>query len=80
VRQHLRQEPDAVVPHVRICAGGAGSTGVPTATKASKVNIIGWNALVIGPYLKVVGEYMKSLENFPNPKAVNMTEFGKVNR
>jgi hypothetical protein len=22
VRQHLRQEPDAVVPHVRICAGG----------------------------------------------------------
>jgi hypothetical protein len=24
VRQHLRQEPDAVVPHVRTCAGGAG--------------------------------------------------------
>ena len=23
-RQNLRQEPDAVIPHVRICAGGAG--------------------------------------------------------
>jgi len=23
-RHHLRQEPDEVIPHVRICAGGAG--------------------------------------------------------
>src|ERR1043166_5557583 len=29
-RHHLRQEPDAVVPHVRICAGGHRATGVPT--------------------------------------------------
>jgi hypothetical protein len=31
---------------------------------------------VIGPYLQVVGAYMKSLEQYPNPKAVNMTKFG----
>jgi hypothetical protein len=40
-------------------------------------NIVGWSAWVIGPYLKVVKEYMKTLEKYPNPKAVNMTEFGK---
>ena len=33
VRYDLRQEPYEVVPHVRICAGGAGiKTSVPTAT------------------------------------------------
>lgn len=35
------------------------------------------DAWVIGPYLKVVGEYLKSLEKYPNPKPVNLTEFGK---
>jgi arylsulfatase len=40
-------------------------------------NIAGTNAWVIGPYLKVIGEYQKSLEKHPNPKAVNLTEFGK---
>ena len=29
---HLRQEPYAEIPHVRICAGGEGLTFVPTAT------------------------------------------------
>ena len=32
---------------------------------------------MIGPYLKLIGEYQKSLEKSPNPKAVNMTEFGR---
>jgi hypothetical protein len=36
--------------------------------------VSGW---VVGAYMKVVGEYMKSLEKYPNPKAVNLTEFGK---
>ena len=40
-------------------------------------NVIGTNAWVIGPYLKVIGEYMKTLEKYPNPKPVNLTEFGK---
>jgi hypothetical protein len=35
------------------------------------------NAWVIGVYLKVIGEYQKSLEKYPNPKPVNLTEFGK---
>ena len=29
----LRQEPSAVIPRAGICAGGAGSTGVPTANE-----------------------------------------------
>lgn len=40
-------------------------------------DVFGTNAWVIGPYLKVVGEYLKSLEKYPNPKPVNLTEFGK---
>ena len=40
-------------------------------------NVLATSAWVIGPYLRVIGEYMKSLEKYPNPKAVNMTEFGK---
>jgi arylsulfatase A-like enzyme len=40
-------------------------------------NVMGTSAWVIGPYLKLVGEYLKSLEKYPNPKPVNMTEFDK---
>lgn len=35
------------------------------------------SAWVIGPYLKVIGEYMKTLEKYSNPKAVNMTQFSR---
>ena len=31
----------------------------------------------VGPYLKVIGEYLKTLEKFPNPRPVNMTQFTK---
>jgi arylsulfatase len=41
------------------------------------VNILGISALVIGPYLKVIGEYQKTFEKYPNPKAINLTEFGR---
>jgi arylsulfatase len=30
-----------------------------------------------GPYLQLIGEYLKSLEKYPKPQAVNMTEFGR---
>ena len=43
-------------------------------------NVLGVSGWVIGPYLKLVGEYVKSLEKYPNPKAVNMTEFGKPHK
>ena len=46
------------------------------ADPREEVNILGTSAWVIGPYLKVIGEYYKTLEKYPNPKAVNMTEFG----
>ena len=57
-------------------------TGFPAifnieADPREEVNILAINAWVIGPYLKVIGEYMKSLEKYPNPKAVNLTQFGK---
>jgi hypothetical protein len=32
---------------------------------------------MIGQYLKIIGEYQKTLEKYPNPKAVKLTEFGK---
>ena len=47
------------------------------ADPREEVNVIGTNAWVIGPYLKVIGEYLKSLEKYPNPRPVNLTNFGK---
>lgn len=46
------------------------------ADPREEVNILGTSAWVIGPYLKLIGEYQKSLEKYPNPKAVNLTDFG----
>jgi arylsulfatase len=40
-------------------------------------NVVGTSAWVIGPYLKLIGEYQKSLEKYPNPPPVNMTQFNK---
>jgi hypothetical protein len=40
-------------------------------------NVVGTNAWVIGPYLKVIAEYYKMLEKYPNPKPVKLTESGK---
>ncbi|CAH2408084.1 arylsulfatase [Mesorhizobium ventifaucium] len=58
------------------------TTGFPLvfnieADQREEVNIIGTAAWVIGPYLKAIGEYQKTLEQYPNPKAVSLTEFGK---
>jgi arylsulfatase A-like enzyme len=41
------------------------------------VNIAAYTAWVVGPYLKTIGEYQKTLDKYPNPKAVNMTQFAK---
>jgi arylsulfatase A-like enzyme len=58
------------------------TTGFPLvinieADQREDVNIIGTAAWVIGPYLKVIGDYQKTLEKYPNPKAVSLTEFGR---
>jgi arylsulfatase len=42
-----------------------------------EVNIVGTSAWVIAPYLRVIGEYQKSLEKYPNPTAVDLTQFGR---
>jgi len=47
------------------------------ADPREEVNILGTSAWVVGPYLRVIGEYYKTLEKYPNPKAVNMTQFGR---
>ncbi len=47
------------------------------ADPREEVNVVGTNAWVVGPYLKLIGEYYKSLENYPNPKPVKLTEFGR---
>jgi arylsulfatase len=47
------------------------------ADPREEVNIVATSAWVIAPYLRVIGEYQKSLEMYPNPKAVNLTDFGR---
>jgi arylsulfatase A-like enzyme len=42
-----------------------------------EVNVAAYTGWVVGPYLKVVGEYQKTLEKYPNPKAFNMNQFSK---
>lgn len=65
-----------------LAAHRAEGTGFPAvfnieADPREEVNVLGTNAWVIGPYLRVIGEYRKTLEKHPNPKAVNMTDFGR---
>jgi len=45
------------------------------ADPREEVNVFGTSAWVLGPYLKLVAEYQKSLQEYPNPKAVNLTQF-----
>jgi arylsulfatase len=47
------------------------------ADPREEVNVIATSAWVIGQYLRLIGEYQKSLEKYPNPKAVDLTQFGK---
>ena len=65
-----------------LAAHRAEGTGFPAvfnieADPREEVNVLGTNAWVIGPYLRVIGEYRKTLETHPNPRAVNMTDFGR---
>jgi hypothetical protein len=46
------------------------------ADPREEVNVVGTSAWVVAPYLQTIGAYLKSLEKYPNPKAVNMTKFG----
>ena len=43
-----------------------------------EVNIAADSGWVMGEYFKLIGAYQKSLEQYPNPKAVNMTQFGRA--
>ncbi len=42
-----------------------------------EVNVNATTGWVIPQYMRVIGEYQKSLEKYPNPKAVNLTQFGR---
>jgi len=42
-----------------------------------EANVLATSGWVIAQYLRLIGEYEKSLEKYPNPKAVNLTDFGK---
>lgn len=42
-----------------------------------ELNTVAFNGWIIAPYMKIVGAYLKSLEQYPNPKAVKLTEFGR---
>jgi len=42
-----------------------------------ELNGMTWSGWVMGPVIKVIGEYQKSLEKYPNPKAVVLTQFDK---
>jgi hypothetical protein len=41
------------------------------------VNVLGTSTWVLGQYLRLIGEYQKSLGTYPNPKPVNFAELGK---
>jgi arylsulfatase A-like enzyme len=41
------------------------------------LNAAAWSGWVIGPYTQIIREYQKSLEKYPNPKAVNLTKFDR---
>jgi arylsulfatase len=45
------------------------------ADPREEVNVFGTSAWVLGPYLKLVAEYQKSLQEYPNPEPVNLTRF-----
>ncbi|CAH2401851.1 sulfatase-like hydrolase/transferase [Mesorhizobium ventifaucium] len=47
------------------------------ADPREEVNVVGTAAWVVGPYLRVIGDYQKSLVDHPNPKGFSLTEFGK---
>ncbi len=40
-------------------------------------NIAATSGWVIAQYSRLIGEYQQTLEKYPNPKAVNLTEFGR---
>lgn len=42
-----------------------------------EVNLGAEAAWTFGPYMKVIGTYLKSLEKYPNPPAVSLTEFDR---
>jgi arylsulfatase A-like enzyme len=42
-----------------------------------EVNVNAATGWVIPQYMRVIGEYQKSLEKYPNPTAVNLTQFGR---
>jgi arylsulfatase A-like enzyme len=47
------------------------------ADQREEVNILATHGWVINQYLRLIYEYQNSLVKYPNPKAVNLTEFGK---
>ncbi len=55
---------------------GVAPRGTASLRSSISVNILGTSAWVVGPYLKVIAEYQKTLEKYPNPKPVRLTEFG----
>jgi hypothetical protein len=42
-----------------------------------EVNILATRGWVIKQYLRLIGQYRKSLEKYHDRKAVNLSEFGK---
>jgi len=50
IRHYPRQEPDAVIPHVRICAGGG-----PKGPSLPRLLVIGHGSQVIGHRSQVIG-------------------------
>ena len=46
------------------------------ADPREELNVVGTSGWVVAPYLQTIGAYLKSLEKYPNPKAVNLTKVG----
>ena len=69
-------------PMMRLAGRRAEGNGFPAifnigADPREEENIFGTSAWVIGPYLKAICEYKKTLENHPNPRAISLTDFSE---
>ena len=74
IRHHCLQVANAhqitieVVAGIRLEGNGFASIFNIEADPREEVNVVGTNGWVIPPYLQTIGEYLKALEQYPNPK------------
>ena len=60
---------------LKYCGSAAGAMGMSASGLMKLQNVLAAEGWVVPYYMQVIGTYMKSLEKYPNPAPVNLTEF-----